>query len=187
MLKLSDIYKKLPFNVTETSLILHASELLSKDFVIDFDVYLSSKNKNLQRDFCWTIMQKSEFIISILKGIYIPHLSIIQQIFVHQDGTKNRIFQIIDGKQGLSTILGFIKNEFPITVNSNEYYFTDLDAAAQNAIEHGVPAVNITYEWFYHDNIDNVIISDDDKIAWFEMINWAGTPQDIEHMNFLKK
>jgi hypothetical protein len=40
---------------------------------------------------------------------------------------------------------------------------------------------DVAYE--YHD----ALISDEWKIAWFEMINFAGTPQDIEHLNNLKK
>ena len=100
MLKLSDIRSKLTFKITETSLVMHASEFLDKKyFKIDYNVYLKSKGKNLQRDFCWNDDQKSEFIISILKGIRISNLTIIHKRFVHVDRTRDDVFEVIDGKQ----------------------------------------------------------------------------------------
>ena len=188
MLKLSDIRSKLTFKITETSLVMHASEFLDKKyFKIDYNVYLKSKGKNLQRDFCWNDDQKSEFIISILKGIRISNLTIIHKRFVHVDRTRDDVFEVIDGKQRLSTLISFIQNEFPIKFKGSEYYFSDLDSDAKYEVDHGVPLVNIAYEWIYDDGKDNVIISDDEKIAWFEMINFAGTPQDMQHLIDLKK
>lgn len=187
MLQLSTVRRKLHFKIGETSLIHTASELLNKNgWILDFNVYLHTKNKNLQRDFCWSLESKSEFILSILKGIRIPNISIILKKYVHENETRDEILQIIDGKQRLSAILDFIDNKFPVIFNGEKYYFNDLDESAQYEIEHGVPLVNIAYEWIYDDGIDNVIISDDEKIAWFKMINFAGTPQDIEHLNYLK-
>lgn len=183
MLKLSDVKVKLSFQIHETSLVFHVLDLLG--YNIDYDVFLPSKGKNLQRDFCWTLEQKSEFILSVLKGIKIPNISIIQKRIYSKAGEKT-ILQIIDGKQRLSTLLGFIQNEFPIKYNGVEYYYNDLEKEAQWAINHGMPHVSLAYEYEYKDSED-IIISDDEKIAWFEMINFAGTPQDIEHLNNLKK
>jgi hypothetical protein len=45
-----------------------------------------------------------------------------------------------------------------------------------------IPGVTADVAYSYPD----VPITDDQKIAWFEMINFAGTPQDIEHLNNLK-
>ncbi len=39
---------------------------------------------------------------------------------------------------------------------------------------------NVGYEY------SDKLISDDDKIAWFEAINFTGTPQDAEHLRSLK-
>lgn len=188
MLKLSDVRVKLSFKIQETSLVFHITDLLTYDYNIDYDVYLPTKGKNLQRDFCWTLEQKSEFILSVMKGIKIQNLSIIQKrIYPEIKGEKERtILQIVDGKQRLSTLLGYVQNEFPIKFNGSEYYYNDLEQAAQWEINHGLPRVNLAYEYQYN-NSENIIISDDEKIAWFEMINFAGTPQDIEHLNNLKK
>jgi hypothetical protein len=186
MLKLSDVRVKLSFKIHETSLVFNVLDLL--DYNIDYDVYLPSKGKNLQRAFCWSLEQKSEFILSVMKGIKIPNISIIQKrIYPKNSSEKEKtILQIIDGKQRLSTLLGFMQNEFPMKYNGVEYYYNDLEKAAQWEINHGMPSVSLAYEYEYKDS-ENVIISDDEKIAWFEMINFAGEPQDIEHLNNLKK
>ena len=187
LLKLDSIRKHLPFKTQETTLIDHLSHFLEYGDKFDFDVYLPSKGKNLQREFCWTVEQKAELILSILKGIKIANLYVIQKkIYSVKNGTPETIYQIIDGKQRLSTIIDFVQGKFPIEFNNEEYYFNDLSVPAQNEIEYGVPNVWIAYEYIYSDNEDNVIISDDDKIAWFEMINFAGTSQDKEHLNNLK-
>ena len=44
---------------------------------IDFDVYLPTKGKNLQRDFVWTLLQKREIIWSILMNRHIPRMSML--------------------------------------------------------------------------------------------------------------
>lgn len=153
-------------------------KILNPDWniTIDWNVYLPTKGMNLQRDFVWTLEQKRELIYSIFKGIQLPPISIIQ----YRDKTKNVTYKIIDGKQRLSTIISFVKNEFSIIWNNKEYFFDDLDHRIQGEfLFHGTIRSNIGYEY------DDDPISDDDKIKWFNLINFAGTPQDKEHMNKL--
>ena len=124
----------------------------------------------------------------MLKGIKIANFYIIQKKIYHVKNSQSSeiIHQIIDGKQRLSTMISFVKGEFSITVNGEDYFWEDLSDEAQRAINFGCPNSFLAYEYVYSDGVDNVIISDDEKIAWFEMINFAGTPQDIEHLNNLK-
>jgi hypothetical protein len=181
MLKLKDIRTDLKFIKNHGLSIFCIRDLIDKNerYNLDFDVYLKSKGKNLQRPFCWTLLQKQELIMSILKGIRIPVLAIIQ----HTDDYKKReekVYHIIDGKQRLSTIISFAKGEFPIVFNEQEYFISDLDEwAAREILNYWVTA-DVAYSY------PDVPITDDQKIAWFEMINFAGTPQDIEHLNNLK-
>ena len=72
---------------------------------IDFDVYLPSIGKNLQRELCWTLEQKRELINSILIGRHIPHFAIIS--IIDPNDQKEEIFQVIDGKQRLSSMISF--------------------------------------------------------------------------------
>jgi len=174
-LLINDFRKQLPFKIDKnTSIVIYLKHFLEWDkYKIDWDVYLPSKGKNLQRPFVWTLPQKQELIISMLKGIVIPSISVI-----HQD--DENIFKIIDGKQRLSSMLAFLKGEFPIIWEDEEYYYEDLGETAKREIRLYTVRGDLAYE------DKKNMISDEDKIAWFEMINFSGTPQDIEHLKGLK-
>lgn len=181
VLHLSDVKKKLPFKVS-TGLSMESVERFVENhyrYTFDFDVYLPSKDKNLQRPLIWTRPQKQEFILSILKGITIPPLSIIQ--YRSKPGTSNSVtLKFIDGKQRFTTATAFYKNEFPIIVNGICFWFKDLDTECKNLIAFFGFTFNVAYEYDYD------MISDEDKIAWFEQINFFGTPQDKTHLKDLK-
>ena len=145
-------------------------------YSFDFDVYLPTKGFNLQRDFVWDLYQKQEFILSILKQIEIPSVSLI----AHGDVGQKKIFQVVDGKQRISTFISFLNNEFPINVNGVEYKFIDFDNESRNILERFYFNANIIYSY------DDALISDDEKIAFFELCSFSGTPQDVEHLKKLK-
>jgi len=182
-LKLSDVRKKLPFNIHKgmsTECIKHLFDNNYGD-IYDTDVFLPSKGKNLQRDHVWTLTQQQEFIISILKGIKIANISWIQYRSDVGNAGGSCTYKIIDGKQRFTAIMKFYNNEFPIEVNGDSFYYRDLEEDASYVIRGFNFTVDVAYEYDYK------MIPDDDKIAWFEQINFAGTPQDIEHLNNLKQ
>ncbi len=145
------------------------------DYVLDFDVFLSSKNKNLQRPLVWTLFQKRELILSIMKGVQLPVITVIS--------VNHQKYEIIDGKQRLTTLIAWVKGEFSIEIDGQEFFFNDLDEEGQR--EFMLLTIYADFAYSYTER-NGQTISDDDKIAWFEMINFAGTPQDIEHLNNLK-
>jgi hypothetical protein len=51
-----------------------------KQLNIDWDVFLETRGKNLQRDFVWDLNQKRELIWSVLIGRHIPHMALINTI-----------------------------------------------------------------------------------------------------------
>jgi len=182
-LKLSDFRPKLPFNINYGMADIEISRVLKypEDYQFDFDVFLPSKNKNLQRPLVWSLLQKQELILSILKGVILPPITILQKA---ERDVKKSIYKVIDGKQRICTIISFIEGEFPIIVDGTEYYFGDLSKDMKFEIGgggRGYLRSNIGYEYW------NNPISDDILIQWFEMINFAGTPQDKEHLENLKK
>ena len=137
--------------------------------LIDWDVRLSV-GYNLQRDYVWNPLQKEELIWSVLYGRKIPSVSIIS---IYKNG--NELFQIIDGKQRLTTLIHFIEEKFPIHVDKKPVLWTQLPDDYISAILNFYISFDTVYE-----PIDKVI-SDEDKVRWFTLINFSGTPQDLEH------
>lgn len=137
---------------------------------IDFDVYLPTKGFNLQREYVWSDLQKQELIMSIILEKRIDAISFIIAYTKEKDS-----IEIIDGKQRLSTIIAFIKNEFAIELEGKKFYLKDLDKSFQLLFE------NLTVRARWIRKHEENEITDDDKIKWFNFINFAGTPQDAEH------
>ncbi len=87
---------------------------------------------DFQRGFVWTNKQKSELIESILMGIPLP------LIYVKEN--EKGVYVIVDGKQRLNTLFGFINNEFAlerlsILKDRNGLRFSELTPLEQNKIE----------------------------------------------------
>lgn len=171
-------------DLRNNKLMLHKQEV-SFSFVrhlnnkkIDYDIYLHSKKMNLQREYVWELYQKRELIISILLRRFIPHICIIQRRDP-KDVSSGDYFEIIDGKQRLMTMQSFFNNEFTLLLEGSEYYFKELPEDYQSVIgSHHILAF-IVYD---EPNID---ITDQEKIDWFCMINFGGTPQDLNHLQKL--
>jgi uncharacterized protein with ParB-like and HNH nuclease domain len=144
---------------------------------IDFDVYLPTKGKNLQRDFVWTIEQKRELIWSVLMKRHIPRLSILN--ICKEIKNIKGTYQIIDGKQRLSAMIDFYNGKFDLIIDDNSYFYHQLPEDYQRTISGFMFPYYIVNEDFGNK------FSDEDKISWFRYINFVGTPQDAEHLQGL--
>ena len=146
-------------------LVAQGKEVLDKDF--DVDVYLPSRGMNLQRPLVWTVDQKRSLIESVVIRRYIPPICVIQLM--------NDTYQVIDGKQRLSAFIEYVQGGFDFC----GYKCDDLPKEYLTQIKrHSVCAYRLV-------EYDDALISDDDKIEWFQWINFAGTPQDSQHMKNL--
>jgi len=140
--------------------------------IFDFDIYLPTRKMNLQRPFVWTEKQKSELIYSLLIGRYIPDIYLICK------WTEEDNWEVLDGKQRLGAMIGFLKDEFPITIEGESFLLSELPEDYQSLYRSLAPSFRVIYE-------KSTPFSDDQKIQWFRFINFAGTPQDEEHMALL--
>jgi uncharacterized protein with ParB-like and HNH nuclease domain len=145
----------------------------------DFDVYLPSIEKNLQRPLVWTLEQKQALIFTILRDQKLNSIVVVQ-VKGHEQ-KENYLFKVIDGKQRLTTLFGFIDNDFAIVVNNKTYYYRDLPSDCQRQIT----GYYLTWDVHYH--YEDEPITDQTLIDMFEEVNFLGTPQDIEHLNSLKQ
>ena len=89
------------------------------------------------------------------------------------------MYLIIDGKQRLSTIFDFIDDKFTVEIESKEYLFSELPEDYQEAITY------YHFRYYVVNESWDTRITDDQKVAWFKFINFAGTPQDAVHLNGL--
>lgn len=115
-------------------------------------------------------------------------------VILHIDDARNKrdtTIKFIDGKQRFSTLLDFIQDKFPINLLGKDYLYSELPdynlnvrSDFMNSIKYEIDHFDIHFNQVYE--YDNDLIPDDMKIAWFEQINFAGTPQDINHLKRLK-
>lgn len=156
------------------------NNLLSFENKIDLDVYLPSIDMNLQRPYVWTTHQEEQLIISILVGREIPPIKYVSLIC---EG-EGDIYQIIDGKQRLTAIIRFLKNKFPVNIEGKDLFYNDLPNDYKNEIDRYNIRGQALYEQ-YDNNSKIITISDETKVKWFNLINFAGTPQDKKYYDNL--
>ena len=144
---------------------------------IDFDVYLPTKGRNLQRDYVWTIEQKRELVWSVLMNRHIPRMAMLN-VVSGKENTKGT-YQVIDGKQRLSAMISFYKGSYDLIIDGKSYFFKDLPEDYQRVI------AGFMFSYYIVNEDYGNTFTDEDKINWFCYINFAGTPQDAEHMKGL--
>jgi hypothetical protein len=174
MPSLRKLRKHLDIVKNRNTCIATLKDIIEGNVVVDMDVFLSSRGRNLQRGLVWSHLQKEQFILSWLKRAYIPPFSVVHD----KEGLQEK-FQIIDGKQRLSTLLSFINNEFYIGLEGRNYFFNNLPDELQGELLYSHIEGNIAYSYDY------AKITDEQKIEWFRGVNFAGSPVELEHMKGL--
>jgi len=157
---------------------------------IDWDVYLPKYGRNLQRPFVWSNKQKAELIKSILRDIEIAPLTIIQ--VRDRRAEHPLVWQIIDGKQRFSTILSYLRGEFPIKVEGEYFYYNNLPDELQKKIKWFDVRAYVVHHNIYHNANDvsdktrlRETVTDEDRIELYLYINYAGVPQDEQYLKDL--
>lgn len=161
----------MPIQTTPTDYSI--KEILRKRHLFDFEVFLPTKDRNLQRDYVWSVMQEQELILSMMIDRPIPPVKIIKLV--------NDTIQVIDGKQRLTALLRFIDNEFAIKIGEEEFYYNGLLDDFKNLIKRKYIRFDF-YSQKYDRNDNPILVSDELKIKWFKLINFAGTVIEDEHL-----
>lgn len=138
-----------------------------------------------QRQSVWSEEKQSFFIDSLLRNYPVP------PIFLHKkidDTTGKQAFDVIDGKQRLTSIIKFIKNIIPATSENDAeegdelsgIYFKDLDIEKFNHYKKNFWRYELQIQ--YVDTEDQLLI---DKL--FDRLNRNGEPltgQELRHSKY---
>ena len=100
-----------------------------------------------QRGVVWGLKRKRNLVKSLLMGVPVPAIVVNNRFeagFKHPgyDQSRNWSYAVVDGKQRVSTILGFVNNEFSVpaywwrTDAEGELYWKDLTRPEQLHFQH---------------------------------------------------
>lgn len=151
---------------------------------LNWNPFIINKDGNkeyYQRDFCWSVKDKQLLIDSIYKQINCGQILIRKRSWQHMtEEAENGIdevfeFDIVDGKQRLNAILGFINNEFPDLYGN---YWNDLSDYARCQFE---DSYCITFT-----EMDDKT-TDEDVIKAFLGVNFTGVPMSQEHIDYVRE
>lgn len=145
-------------------------------------VYDKEGKKNYyQRDFVWTVQDKQLLIESIYQGIDCGKILVRKRGFSELEAMAKKgeielyFHDIVDGKQRLNAIRGFLMGEF---ADMHGNYFGDLSYQAQHKLTDN-------QLFSYAEMPENS--KDEDVIYQFLKLNFAGVPQSKEHIEYVKE
>lgn len=156
------------------------------NFYEEYSIGKYNMSPPYQRLSVWSPEKKSFFIDSILKNLPIPPVFLRQKI---DDITGKTSYDVIDGKQRLTSIIEFIENSFP-TADEGEDPFHDEELAGKLFSELENDRLTQYKKMFWRYQIPVEYIDSDDPIVIdriFDRLNRNGEPlngQELRHSNY---
>lgn len=125
-------------------------------------------NPEYQRDLVWTLEQKLSLIDSIFNNVDIGKFTFIK----HDYGRQPFFYEILDGKQRLSTICEFYEDRF----KWKGFYFSELNPIDANYFK-GTPVSFAEVQ----------DVTEKQILELFVRMNTSGTPIDKQHLDKIKQ
>ena len=144
--------------------------------VFNFNPYIVDKDGEkvfYQRDLCWTLQDKQNFIDSIYFGINCGYV-VLKTNGYDKFCETGYEYDVVDGKQRLNCLMDFFENKFP---DSNGNYWKDFSKPAQIFFK----GRNCITFCFLRENC-----SDEKVKRAFLNVNFTGVPMSKEHIEFVK-
>ncbi len=142
-------------------------------------VIIDGEKKYYQRDFCWTLEQKQNLIHSLYLGIDIGKIVVRKrewsevQKLANTGETELAFNDIVDGKQRLEALRGFLMGEY---TDRDGNYFADLSFHSQHKLTN-----NQQLGFAEMDEPE-----DKQVLKQFLKMNFEGVPQSKEHLEYVK-
>jgi hypothetical protein len=151
----------------------------------DFNVFLPEYGCNLQRPLVWEDA-------AIKNGFdrFHYHRNLIESLLSYVDIGKIVLYAkrlktaphlaiyVIDGKQRVNAILDFFNNKFGVFRGGVEYFYRDMGSEARTFKQMRIDVCEIDSETYP--------MSDLQLLDLFEAVNFAGVPQDENHVKKIK-
>ncbi|WP_421282681.1 DUF262 domain-containing protein [Aeromonas veronii] len=156
------------------------------NFYEEYCVGKYNMNPPYQRLSVWSVEKKAFFIDSILKNLPIPPVFLRQKI---DDKSGKTSYEVIDGKQRLTSIVEFIEDQFS-TTDEGEDPFHDEELAGKLFSELNDEKMSQYKKLFWRYQIPVEYIDSDDPIVIdriFDRLNRNGEPlngQELRHSNY---
>lgn len=152
-------------NVSNLTIDTYENWLLTDKLLFDTDY---------QREYVWTEKEQQGFFKNLLSGYPIGHVSLSEMPY---SDDYEYVYEVVDGKQRLTTIKMFLNNEIPIIIENKKYFYADLSKQEQRKFKsHLVPAIIL---------IDSK--NKKEKIQFFYDINFSGVQQSEEHKHKIEE
>lgn len=153
--------KEEKYRITQLNSSVESLLLMVYHAGVDFDV-------DYQREHVWKYAEKIALIDSIFNNIDIGKFVFVQRDF----GNDGKLYEIIDGKQRLTTLCEFYEDRFPY----NGYFFSEISGTDKSKFEH----FGITFG--YLDNPTKEAI-----LETFIKLNTCGKPMATEHLDHVRE
>ena len=133
-----------------------------------------------QREFVWSLKDKQLLIESIYQGIDCGKILIRNRSWgtlekMQADGETVLAFrEVVDGKQRLDAVRGFIQLEYPDMAGN---YFSDLSYYSQHRFT--------DHQLFMYAEMPEST-TDEEVIRQFLKMNFSGVPQSEDHINYVR-
>lgn len=133
-------------------------------------------NPVYQRDLVWTQPQKANYILNLFY-----QKAVIEPTIIEYYDKNLKIYEILDGKQRLTTLFDFIDNKFPVFVAGFKIYFSDLqDSDKAFLLNH-----DVRYKRIMRKDL-SCEIPFETKLELFLEINELGTKLEQDDINKVK-
>lgn len=129
-----------------------------------------------QRDLVWNLEQKQSFI----KSLFNKRTKVTPTFLINPNKIKDGYYEVLDGKQRISTILEFVKGGFAV----EGFYFNDLSLKDIIRFK-SVPFVYKTIK-YYDKKIGETEMPLKSKIELFLQVNEYGEHVSQEHLEKIK-
>lgn len=120
-----------------------------------------------QRDYVWTDVNQQEFLNNIIEGFPLGGISVVKTT---NPKTHRTIYEVVDGKQRITTLEKFWNDEISIILDGRSVKYSELSEPEKMAF------CNVSLPMITLENA-----TEKEKLEYFYSINFSGVPQSDEH------